>query len=65
MATRMAWLLSGAGRIPSMRANCSAASNTLVCSTAAGLHQAVVVELGQDGAHAVVAQAARVVGRWG
>ena len=32
-ATRMAWLLSGAGRMPSHRANSSAASNTLVCST--------------------------------
>ena len=28
-----------------------------------GLHMPVVVELGEDGAHAVVAQAARVVGR--
>ena len=34
MATRMAWLDSGAGRMPSTRANCSAASKTLVCSTA-------------------------------
>ena len=34
MATRMAWLLSGAGRMPSTRANCSAASKTAVCSTA-------------------------------
>ena len=30
---RMAWLLSGAGRMPSQRANCSAAAKTLVCST--------------------------------
>jgi hypothetical protein len=29
----MAWLLSGAGRMPSQRANSSAASNTAVCST--------------------------------
>ena len=33
LATRMAWLDSGAGRMPSIRANCSAASKTLVCST--------------------------------
>ena len=33
IATLIAWLLSGAGRIPSTRANCTAASNTEVCST--------------------------------
>lgn len=33
IATLIAWLLSGAGRIPSVLANCSAAANTLVCST--------------------------------
>ncbi len=33
MTTLIAWLLSGAGRMPSTLANCSAASNTEVCST--------------------------------
>ena len=33
MATRMAWLDSGAGRMPSTRAKYSAASKTFVCST--------------------------------
>ena len=33
MAARIAWLLSGAGRMPSVRANSRAAAKTLVCST--------------------------------
>ena len=33
MATLMAWLLSGAGRMPSTRANSYAAWKTEVCST--------------------------------
>ena len=32
MAARMAWLLSGAGNVPSARANISAASKMAVCS---------------------------------
>ena len=31
MAARMAWAVSGAGIVPWVRANCTAASNTLPC----------------------------------
>ncbi len=52
--------LSGAGRMPSILANCSAASNTEVCS-GARLHQPIVIQLRDNGAHAMIPQTACVV----
>ena len=62
MAARMAWLDSGAGRIPSTLAKYSAASKTLVCSTARASMSPSWYSC-ERRAHAVVPKTASVVGR--
>ena len=64
MATRIACEDSGAGRVPSTLANNFAASKTFALLDGAGFVDIpIVIQLRKNGAHAMIAQPARVVGR--
>ena len=58
MAAAMACVGSGAGTMPSARANCSAAGEALPLRDGNGLDETLVVEVRDERRHAVVAQPA-------
>ena len=58
MAEAMAWADSGAGMIPSVRANSTAASNVSFCRSASARMSPLFIEQRHDGRCPVVAQAA-------